>query len=94
MRAPEKRPAPHGSAAATDPSPFEAARAKQARVSEGAKEVTRKMRGDRGCPFAARNVRRCRMPHSGDFPPDWEMFAHHFGLPPVDPARPCFPQKW
>ena len=92
VRAPEKRPAPHGSAATADPSPFEAARAKRVRVSGEAREVTRETRGERGRPFAPRNIRHCWMPQSGDFPPDWEYFARHFGLPPVDPARPRFPQ--
>ena len=62
VRAPEKRLAPHQTAATTDPSPFEAARAKRVRVSEEAREVTRDTRGERRRPFVHRNIRRRRMP--------------------------------
>ena len=57
-------------------------------------EAARETREDQGQPFAPRNIRCCRMPHSGNFPPNWELFARHFGLLLVDPARPRFPQKW
>ena len=93
VRAPSKRPIPRESSA-TDPSPFEANRPKQARGSKVAREAARETRGDWEQPQAPRNIRRHIMLQSGDFPPDWEMFARHFATPPVDPSRPRFPQKW
>ena len=91
--APLKRPVPRESSAA-DPSPFKAACSKQACGSEAVKEAVRKTREDREWPKVPRNVRRCIMPHFGDFPPYWDMFACHFATPLVDPSHPRFPQKW
>ena len=52
------------------------------------------MRGDWERLQVPHNV-RCRiMPPSGDFLPDWEMFARHFTTLLVDPYHPHFPQKW
>ena len=41
-----------------------------------------------------RNLWKRIMLPSGDFPLDWELFAHHFATLRVDPSRPHFPEKW
>ena len=40
------------------------------------------------------NLRCCKMPPCGAFLQNWELFAHHFATPRVDPAHPHFPEKW